>query len=190
MSGPTSRTRSSCVEGRCMPVAIRMVTAERGIPTVSMASRMGGRISRFGAGRVISLITTQAFFLPLLISLRGFDWMGRPRLSAMALKGSRTGSGSDGSRTPTKPGVAPISTGTPSVEYFNVTFTRCSSLQRSSRSSLLLSFSSVRRTSYALRRRPYTLYLSRPSSQREARSSLVLHRLYFGGGTGIIPGKT
>src|SRR5271157_16742 len=102
---------------------MRMVTAERGIPMVSTVSRMEGSISRLGAGRVISLITTQAFFLPLLISLRGFDWMGRRRHSLTAPKGFWTGSGSDGSRTPIKPGVVSISIGTPSVEYLNVTFT-------------------------------------------------------------------
>ena len=106
-----------------MPVATRMVMADRAIPSASRVSRMGGSIKELGQGRVMSLMTTHAFFRPRTISFRGGDSMGFRRLSAMALIGFEIGSGSDGSRIPTKPGVSSISTGTPSAAYFKVIFT-------------------------------------------------------------------
>jgi hypothetical protein len=63
-----------------------------------------------------------AFFLPRAMSAKGFESIGRLMLSAMAMRGSCTGSGSEGASTPTNPGVASTCKGMPREPYFNVMF--------------------------------------------------------------------
>ena len=59
-----------------MPVAIRIVISERGMPHDSNVCRIGGRINLFGTGRVMSEITTHAEARFFDRAASGAEWIG------------------------------------------------------------------------------------------------------------------
>jgi hypothetical protein len=78
-----------------------------------MISRIGGKSSWLGTGRVLSLRTTQALVRPRATWASGGAAMGAAKAAATANAGWSSAGGSRGPRTPTKPGVSGTHTGSP-----------------------------------------------------------------------------
>ena len=91
-SGPSIRTISSAVLGRCRPVAMRIFTSLSGTPPRASSSRMAASISSPGIFRVMS-VTMMATFLPRVAISRSLGLaMGSATARAMAARASgRTG---------------------------------------------------------------------------------------------------
>ena len=94
----------------------------RAMPASSRTFRIGGSSVAFGTGRVMSLTTIQAVFLPAAISDSGGEPIGSRSILPMDALALRSTGAFVGSSTPTKPGVSGRFTFSPRKPYFNFIF--------------------------------------------------------------------